>query len=128
MAPKKVSLMNKTKGKLPRLPFSRMKDAVLGPGYDLSLAFVGDAEARRLNMRYRGKDYVPNVLSFELGPDAGEIFIDPLEALRQAPDFGRTPSNMIGFLYIHALCHLKGMKHGSTMERTEAVFRKEFKL
>jgi rRNA maturation RNase YbeY len=126
MASKNFSLINKTKGTLPRVPFARMKDAALGAGYDLSLAFVGDAEARRLNVEHRGKDYVPNVLSFELGPDAGEIFINPLEAKRQAPDFGRTPSNMLAFLYIHALCHLKGMDHGSRMERTEALLRKRF--
>lgn len=126
MSTSRVSIVNKTKGKLPRLPFARMKDAVLGPEYDLSLAFVGDAESRRINIEHRGKDYVPNVLSFELGPDAGEIFINPLEAERQAPEFGRTRSNFIAFLYVHALCHLKGMDHGSRMERTEARYRRQF--
>ncbi len=120
------SLINKTKGTLPRVPFADIKDEALGEGYDLSLAFVGDEEARKLNMEHRGKDYVPNVLSFELGPDAGEIFINPLEARRQAKEFGRTPSNMVAFLYVHALVHLKGMDHGVTMERTEARLRKKF--
>jgi rRNA maturation RNase YbeY len=77
-------------------------------------------------MEHRGKDYIPNVLSFELDDWSGEAFINPMEAKRQSKEFGRTPSNMIAFLYIHALCHLKGMDHGSTMERTEAKFRKEF--
>ncbi len=120
------SLINKTKAKLPRLAFARMKDAVLGEDYDLSLAFVGDAESRKLNIAHRGKDYVPNVLSFELDEKSGEIFINPLEAKRQAPDFERNTSNFIAFLYIHALCHLKGMDHGSRMDRTEAAFRKKF--
>lgn len=120
------SLINKTKGKLPRLPFARIKDAVLGAEYDLSLVFVGDDESRELNMKHRNKEYIPNVLSFEIDDISGEVFINPLEAKRQAPEFGRTPSNMIAFLYIHALCHLKGMDHGGTMERTEAKFRKEF--
>jgi probable rRNA maturation factor len=121
-----LSIINRTKGKPPRLPFRRMKDAVLGPAYDLSLVFVGDAESKRINIKHRGKDYIPNVLSFELGPDMGEIFINPTEAKRQASDFKRTQSNMIAFLFIHALVHLKGMEHGSTMERTEARFRKQF--
>lgn len=122
------SLIQKTKGKLPRLPFARMKNAILGEEYDLSLAFIGNAESRRINITYRKKDYIPNVLSFELDNTAGEIFINPLEASKQAKDFGRTPSNFIAFLYIHALCHLKGMAHGSRMESTEAKFRKEFKV
>lgn len=120
------SLINKTKAKLPRLAFARMKDAVLGADYDLSLAFVGDAESRKLNIEHRGKDYIPNVLSFELDEKSGEVFINPLEAKRQAPEFERTHSNFIAFLYIHALCHLKGMDHGSKMERTEEAFRKKF--
>lgn len=103
-----------------------MKDAVLGPSYELSVAFVGDKESRKINIETRGKDYIPNVLSFELEKNAGEIFINPLEAGRQAPTFGRTKSNFIAYLYIHALCHLKGMDHGSRMEGTEAKFRKDF--
>jgi probable rRNA maturation factor len=103
-----------------------MKDAVLGKDYDLSLVFVGDAEAKKLNIDHRGKDYVPNVLSFEISEDSGEIFINPKEAKRQAPSFERTTSNFIAFLFIHALCHLKGMEHGGTMDRTEAMFRNKF--
>lgn len=120
------SLINRTKGKLPSLPFLDIKNAVLGEEYDLSLVFVDDTESRQINIDTRGKDYVPNVLSFPLDDISGEIFINPFEAHRQAPEFDRTPENMIGFLYIHGLVHLKGMDHGVTMERTEAKFRKQF--
>jgi rRNA maturation RNase YbeY len=121
-----LSIANKTKGKLPRLPFVRMKDAVLGPDYDLSLVFVTDKESQKLNQEHRGKSYIPNVLSFELDKTSGEVFINPSEARRQAPSFDKTYSKFIGFLFIHALCHLKGMKHGSRMERTEKEFRESF--
>ncbi len=120
------SLTNGTKGRPPRLPFKRIKNAVLGPGYNLSLVFAGDGQSRTLNRKYGGKDYIPDVLSFELDEKAGEIFINPLEARRQAPDFGKTYSRFVGHLYIHALVHLKGMEHGSKMERMEAELRKQF--
>ncbi|MDO8579280.1 MAG: rRNA maturation RNase YbeY [bacterium] len=120
------SLLNKTKGELPRLPFALIRDAVLGRDYDLSLVFIGDRESQKLNIKTRGMDYIPNVLSFELDENAGEIFINPFEAKRQAGDFDRTFSKFVGYLYIHGLVHLKGMRHGSTMERTEAKFRKQF--
>ena len=123
---KNFSLINKTKSTLPGVPFALIKDAVLGSDYDLSLVFIGDDEARQLNIERRGGDYVPNVLSFPLDEKAGEIFINPLEAARQAKDFDRNPENMISFLYIHGLVHLKGFDHGVTMDRTEARFRKEF--
>jgi probable rRNA maturation factor len=121
-----LDMINKTKGKLPRLPFASIKNAILGKEYELSLVFVDDEESRELNIKHRDKDYIPNVLSFELDESLGEIFINPFEAARQAADFDRTPDNFIGYLYIHGLVHLKGMDHGSTMERTEAKFRKEF--
>lgn len=121
-----LSILNKAKGTLPRVPFVRMKDAVLGESYDLSLVFVGEDEARDISVRTKQKDYVPNVLSFPLDENSGEVFICPAEAERQAPSFGRTTENFIAFLFIHALCHLKGMDHGATMDRTEAKFREEF--
>lgn len=120
------SLINKTKGRLPSLPFELMKNEILGEEYDLSLVFLTDDESKALNIESRGKDYIPNVLSFPLDEISGEIFINPEEAQRQAKDFNRTPENMIGFLYIHGLCHLKGMTHGSKMESKEASFRKQF--
>ncbi len=120
------SLINRTKGKLPSLPFLDMKNAVLGPEYDLSVVFVGDEESRKINIETRDKGYIPNVLSFPLNDVSGEIFLNPLEARRQAKEFDRTPVNMVAFLYIHGLVHLKGMDHGVTMERTEAKFRKQF--
>jgi len=120
------SIVNKTKGKPPRLPFAKIKDAVLGTDYGLSLVFVGDTESRKLNQKHRGKSYIPNVLSFKLDEDSGELFINPSEAKRQAPDFDLTHHKFIAYLYIHGLVHLKGMTHGSTMERTEIKFRKTF--
>lgn len=122
------SLLNKTKVRLPHLPFAVIKNEILGPDYDLSLVFVGDRESRKINIKSRGRNYIPNILSFELDENAGEIFINPFEAKRQAGDFDKTHSKFIGYLYIHGLVHLKGMSHGSTMERTEARFRKQFGL
>jgi Predicted metal-dependent hydrolase len=60
------------------------------------------------------------VLSFPLSESSGEIFICPSEA--------KKTGFSIAELFIHALCHLKGMDHGVTMERTEAEICKEFGL
>ncbi len=122
------SLINKTKGKLPRLPFALMKDAALGKGYELSVAFVGETASRALDLKWRGKDEVANVLSFPLSKTSGEIVICPSKAKREAKKFGRTPENFIGFLFIHGLCHLKGMDHGDDMENAETKLRKKFKI
>ena len=111
---------------LSRALFSRMKDTVLGKSYRLSVAFVGKAEMRRLNRTYRKQDCPTDILSFPLSTDEGEVVFCTEEIRSQAPEFGRTPKNFLSFLFIHGLCHLKGMTHGSRMEGEEGKIRKKF--
>lgn len=123
-----LTIRNTTKGKLPRLPFARMTDAALGHDYELSFVMVSPKKSRELNRIYRGKDSSTNILSFPLDKKEGEVFIDLLKARKEAPLFERTYANFIGFLFIHALCHLKGFEHGSTMERQERKIRALFNI
>lgn len=112
----------------PQLPYNDMKEAILGKKYELSLTFVGKVRARALNTAYRKATYVPNVLSFPLSSDAGEIYIAPSVAEREAHKFNLSPRGYIGFLFIHGLLHLKGHLHGDTMEKAEQKYRARFKL
>ena len=66
MAADNFSITKTTKGKLPRLPFAAIKDAVIGKSYNVSLVFIGDKRAQFLNRAYRRTSYIPNVLSFLL--------------------------------------------------------------
>ncbi|MCX6703549.1 MAG: rRNA maturation RNase YbeY [Candidatus Zambryskibacteria bacterium] len=121
-----LTITNKTKGKLPSLPFAQMKDAVMGKNYELSLVFIGERCSRKFNNTYRQKDKPTNILSFTLDKKSGEIFITPAKARREAKSFDRTYDNFIAFLFIHGLMHLKGMDHGSTMEKAEEKIRVQF--
>lgn len=123
-----VSIRNTTKGKLPRLPFVDIKNAILGEKYDLSIVFCGNGLSQRLNRTYRGKDKPTNVLSFPLSKKSGEIVIDLMKSKKEAPQFDEKFPNFVGFLFIHGLLHLKGLDHGSTMESKEQRFRKMFKI
>lgn len=120
------SITQTTKGKLPRLPFEDMKDAILGKRHTISLVFIGDTRSKKLNKLYRGKEKSANILSFPLDKKSGEIFINPNQAKKDAKKFDTTPSKFIGFLFIHGLLHLKGYAHGSTMEGKEQMLRKKF--
>lgn len=113
----RFSITNKTKSTLKGVPFTKIKNEVLGKDYSLSLVFIGEKKSHELNLRYRGKDKATNVLSFPLDKKTGEIFIIPRLAQKE-----------VGFLFIHGLLHLKGMEHGSTMERAELVLRKKFHI
>lgn len=121
-----LTITNKTKGKLPRLPFSEIKNVAMGKSYELSLVFIGERRSKKLNIQYRDKHKVANVLSFPLDKKTGEIFITPVKARREAKNFDRSYENFIAFLFIHGLCHLKGMDHGSTMEKAEEKIRAQF--
>lgn len=112
----------------PNLPYGEMKNTVLGKKYNLSLVFVGETRAQRLNQENRGKTYIPNVLSFPLFENSGEIFICPKAAAKEAKDFDLSYEGYIGFLFIHGLLHLAGHDHGNEMDRLELKYLKKFKL
>lgn len=124
----KTFSVSSTIARYPEYPYEAIKDAVLGKKYELSLAFVGTARAQKLNVAYRQKTYVPNVLSFPLDDAHGEIYICPEIAYPEAKDFNLSKEGYIAFLFIHGLLHLKGHDHGATMESLERRFMKRFSI
>ena len=124
----KFSVKNTTKGKLPSLPFRRIKEEILGVTHEVSLVFIGKNRSRMLNRTHRHKDAPANILTFPLGVKDGEIFITPAIAKKDAPKFNRTYTKFLADLFIHGLFHLKGDAHGSRMKRHEADVRKKFHL
>jgi len=90
----------------------KIKSAILGKSYILSLVFCHNDLSHRLNRIYRGKDKPTNILAFALSKNSGEIFINK--------------QGLGGFseleLFVHALLHLKGMRHGAKMESEERKF------
>ena len=112
----------------PTLPYEAIKDDILGKKYLLSVAFVGGTRATQLNKTYRDKTYTPNVLSFPLESNAGEIYITPTIARKEAKKFNMSPKGYIGFLFIHGCLHLKGHDHSDKMEKLEEKFCNKYGL
>lgn len=106
--------------------YTKLKDDILGKEYDLSIAYVSSAKSREINKKYRKKDRPTNVLSFALRKDAGEILLcrDVIKA--EAKKRGKTVAHWTGFLVIHGMLHLKGMKHSARMERREEEYDKKY--
>ena len=119
---------NSTVQSFPRLPYQQMKEDILGKAYQLDLTFVGEKRAAKLNHKYRGMDYIPNVLSFPLADNGGEIYITPTVAKRQAVDHDMSYRGFVGYLFIHGLLHLKGYGHGATMTKAEDRYKKKYRL
>ena len=122
------SLQNTTKAKLPSLAFVKMKNAVLGKDYTLSVVIIGRKEMHALNLRTRGVDKPTDILSFPLSDTEGEMFINPECSREKAKEFERSYENFIAFLFIHGLVHLKGFDHGSIMDAIEKEFQKKFHI
>jgi probable rRNA maturation factor len=116
--PTSLDIRNFTRGPVPRLPFAAAVQKAL-PGWEVSLVLAGGTRAQALNRSLRKKDYVPNVLSYEVGNRSGEVILCPAVAKREARDYGHSVNEHLLFLFIHGLLHLKGMPHGATMERRE---------
>lgn len=126
MNKKLVLIKNNTKGKLPSLPFVAIKDRILGKNYELSIFCAGKTLARKINKERRGKDYVPNILSFSISKSSGEIIFELNEVKREAPEFDMSYKEFTKFLFIHGLLHLKGFDHGKKMESLEKKYLKLF--
>lgn len=122
----RLTITKKTKGKLPRLPFLALKDAILGKRYELSIVFSGAAESRRLNRIYRKNDKAANILSFPLGAWNGEIYLNEREIGKSEKAFGLKGEKLLIYFLIHGMLHLKGNAHGNAMEKKEARLRARF--
>ena len=123
-----LTIRRMVKAHPPRLPYTEIKEEILGSAYDLSLVFVGAQRSRSLNHRFRKKNAPANVLAFPLSPKSGEIVICLEKARRDAPDFAMSYRTFVGYLFIHGILHLKGFRHGRTMDREEKLLLKQFSL
>jgi probable rRNA maturation factor len=86
-----------------------------------------DVELRRLNQRFRGKDYATDVLSFP--PEEIAISLD--RAAEQAAEHRHSLDAELRILMLHGLLHLSGMDHeadSGEMRRAEARWRKRLGL
>ena len=109
----------------PRAVFSKIAKTVL-PDWEISLVFVGAVRARVLNKQLRGKNYIPNVLSYVVGDKSAEIIICPSEAEKQAPAYNLLPTTYNLYLFIHGALHIKGWAHGARMEKCEQKLLAEY--
>lgn len=121
----RVSITDFTHSKTPAHPYERVAHAVL-PAWDISLVFCGRQRARSLNKRLRNKTYVPNVLSYAVGKNSGEIIICKDVLQTQSKQYELSVHAFVLFLFIHGLLHLKGHAHGTTMERYERTLLARF--
>ena len=99
-----------------------------------------DAELRRLNRSFRGKDEATDVLSFPAEPipglpsehqRAGDLAVSLETAARQAEEHGHSLATELRVLLLHGLLHLQGLDHEADtgeMAARERTLRGRFRL
>ena len=115
--------------------FARKLQREVAKGRPFDCLITGDAELRRLNREFRGKDCATDVLAFPsekpVGrrkrlPHLGDLAISLARARAQAGEFGHSIEQETGILMLHGLLHLLGMDHeldGGQMARAEKRWR-----
>lgn len=116
--------------RVPRKPlreFLAQLEKRLARGRSITCLVTTDAELKRLNHRFRGKNYATDVLSFP--PDEMAISLDRASA--QAKELGHSLDEELRILMLHGALHLRGMDHetdSGEMRRAETRWRKRFGL
>jgi probable rRNA maturation factor len=114
---------------------NRARDVVGLPG-QVDVLLTSDAELKRLNRAYRGKNKATDVLSFPTPPEiadhhAGDLAISLDTAARQAATYSHPLATEVKILLLHGLLHLSGLDHESDngqMAAREAELRAELGL
>ena len=101
---------------------------------EVTLRYVGEIEGRRLNRKYRGKDYATNVLTFIYDKGkvlSGDVVICAPVVAREARAQGKRVDAHHAHLLVHGLLHLQGYDHerpaeAARMERRERAILARF--
>ncbi|HEY0973861.1 MAG TPA: rRNA maturation RNase YbeY [Solimonas sp.] len=79
---------------------------------ELTIRIVGEAESRRLNRDYRGKDKPTNVLSFHgEGAVLGDLVICAPVVAREAREQNKPVRSHWAHMVVHGCLHLQGLDH-----------------
>lgn len=103
---------------------------------EVDILLSTDAELKRLNRTFRGKNKPTDVLSFpapaEIAAEhAGDLAISLETAARQAAAYGHALTDELRILILHGLLHLSGMDHeadSGEMAAREAELRQTLHL
>ncbi len=102
------------------LQFLRWAKAAHAGALDITVRIVGTREGHELNLRFRGKDYPTNVLTFVYDNAAstlrGDIVLCAPVVRREAAAQGNPIEAHYAHLLVHGILHLSGHDHEADAE------------
>ena len=96
---------------------------------NISLAFVGKNEIKKLNRKFRNKNKPTDVLSFNLNEESclGEIVICPEIVRENAKKYGVTIKYETMKMFVHGILHLLGYDHEKSEKEAKIMETKQEK-
>ncbi len=94
-----------------------------GRDAEVSVTLVDDAEIKRFNREYLGRDRVTDVIAFSLGsPEEplGDVYVGADQARRQAEALGVSLTEELVRLAIHGTLHVLGHDHPNGDDRFDS--------
>ena len=137
MPPGDIALLFRTSRRLRRPELRKFLEDLarrVTRGRAISCLITDDAEIRRLNRRFRGKNSATDVLSFPSAGGhgfAGDLGISIDRARVQAAEYGHSVEDELRILMLHGALHLSGLDHendSGEMARAEARWKKRLGL
>ena len=115
--------------------FLKRAQALVALDGEVDVLLTSDAEVKRLNKAFRGKNKATDVLSFPAAEEAeglaGDLAVSLDTAARQAAEHGHALRDEVRILLLHGLLHLAGEDHetdSGEMAARELDLRKALKL
>lgn len=142
-----IEVNNLTRNKIDEDFLKRVAEKVLARRqFDLSIALVDEKRIKELNEKYRKRNKVTDVLSFQYYDDSGEVVICPLQVKKNAKRFtpleitgtgekDKKKKSLTGFnstykkelarVLIHGILHLLGYDHEKNEKEADKMRKKE---
>ena len=109
------------RAQLPRHRVARWLRATLERPAELAVRIVDEAEGRRLNREFRGRDYATNVLTFDYAREpqvVADLVLCAPVVEREARELGLAPADHYAHLLVHGALHAQGWDHERDADAT----------
>lgn len=94
---------------------------------EVNVVIATPKQSRELNAKYRKKQYVPDVLTFQYedaGNVLGEMIVVPSVVKQQAKERGHSAKDEFTILVIHGIVHMLGYEHENVSRAQKASMKR----
>jgi len=117
--------MSVQKGTVPNKKHGTSKSQLMQKNQNLTVIFLDSTPAKKLNLKFRKKNYATDVLSFDGDgfESLGELVLCPQVLQKQAEEHDLSFRQELGYMLIHGILHLIGYDHEKNQKEAQKMFQ-----